>query len=87
MKKCILISIVVLFAGCMGRDDSGNKIGIDSRIYVAVKDDCEYIIYDGYRAGGIVHKENCRYCEARSRAISVIPVQTDSTIYFHIPRK
>lgn len=28
---------------------------------------CEYVVYDGFEAGGITHKGNCKYCEQKRK--------------------
>lgn len=32
-------------------------------VYVVTRDSCEYVIWDGGYNGGIVHKQNCKFCK------------------------
>ncbi len=46
---------------------------IYNNIYVVEIDSCEYVVFDrhiGYSgAGGICHKENCKYCAGRKNKL------------------
>lgn len=49
-------------------EDNNKKItgiGGGNEIYEIEIDSCEYIVFDGYKAGGIVHKQNCKFCLQR----------------------
>jgi hypothetical protein len=34
---------------------------------VFVINGCEYITWNGYKCGGIVHKQNCKFCIKRNK--------------------
>lgn len=54
---------LLLLAACVkpGTEESASsKKLFGSDPYVVTVDDCEYIIWDGYNKGGMVHKANCK---------------------------
>ena len=59
MKKILLFALTALMAAGCRDNNSGdyNVITIDS---------CEYIT-SNYTTVGIIHKQNCRFCEKRNR--------------------
>ena len=75
-----LLLTAVLFTGC--KEIQGKKLVQEAateeeklnpivvkggdEIYTVEKDSCEYIVYDGYHSGNIIHKQNCRFCLQRS---------------------
>ncbi len=36
-------------------------------IQVLEVDSCEYVVWDWFDTGGIVHKQNCKYCIDRNK--------------------
>lgn len=69
-----VLLVAVIFCGC-GSDNSKqqkkplNKVqeieyGI---IQVLITDSCEYVVWNYSYAGGIVHKQNCKFCAERSK--------------------
>ena len=68
--------VAVLFVGCKESNNSdfvetkkSNKIvrlTMNNFIYITEVDSCEYIVFDGFEKGGIIHKQNCKFCLARS---------------------
>ena len=59
MKKILLFALTAFMAAGCRDNNSGdyNVITIDS---------CEYIT-SNYTTVGIIHKQNCRFCEKRNR--------------------
>lgn len=55
MKK--LYIILLLIYGC--------DITRPNTITTKEHDSCEYIIWNGNDKGGIIHKENCKFCKLR----------------------
>lgn len=71
MKKQILSfllgGLAFLCIGC--KESNGTSATTEAGsgdLYVVSIDSCEYVVYDGYRNGGIVHKQNCKYCAKRN---------------------
>ena len=70
--------VAVLFVGCkedkqqeyVNPHKKTNSITLDrgDKIYTVEKDSCEYIVYDGYHSGNIIHKQNCRFCRLRKNS-------------------
>jgi len=56
--------VAFLIVGCVEQTDQEVKTvkiqsGYDELSVVEI-DGCEYIMYDGYKAGGLTHKGNCK---------------------------
>jgi predicted small secreted protein len=65
-KTIISYTLLVAFlmVGCVEQTDQKVKTtvvqqGFD-QISIIEIDGCEYILYDGYKAGGLTHKGNCK---------------------------
>lgn len=68
--------VAVLLIGCKNENITTNfeekternilKISRQNWLHIAEVDSCEYIVFDGYKKGGIIHKQNCKFCLARS---------------------
>jgi hypothetical protein len=70
--------VAVLFTSCKKTTDNQTvfveekqtehiiRVGGGNDVYVTEVDSCEYLIFDGYKAGGIIHKQNCKFCLARN---------------------
>lgn len=43
------------------------KVGNFGMYEVVEIEGCEYVVYDGFEAGGITHKGNCKYCEQKRK--------------------
>ncbi len=67
MKKLFYILAVIIFllGGCREYDDSVKSqqilvTGLNAAsAYIIEVDECEYVVYSGYKQGGICHKGNC----------------------------
>lgn len=61
MKKilAILIMLVALLASCDGKNPEIRNEVASYSIYVDTIRGHEYIIYDGYYSGNIIHSESC----------------------------
>lgn len=67
--------VALLFTACGGEVESANNIKEETKtgtnlrgnITVVEVEGCEYVIWDWYDAGNIVHKHNCKFCEERSK--------------------
>lgn len=76
MKKILLLFVAALMMSCqinsepqVSQPDSRKSIALKRDIFIVEIDSCEYIIFSratGYCGiGGIIHKENCKYCAER----------------------
>ena len=80
MKNLKFIRVVltlVLFTTLIGCNESSQASKKEAKIYTVnlnrgdevftvIVDNCEYIIYDGYQSGNIIHKQNCKFCSVRN---------------------
>lgn len=57
MKKHLLLTSAFLLLGC--KDKAPESRNGTNAIYVEEVRGHEYVIYDGYNKGGIVHAESC----------------------------
>lgn len=70
LAKMLLVAVLFSTMSCsteVKKEQSPNKIdriGI-GQIQVAEIDSCQYVIWSYGYAGGIVHKQNCKFCLAR----------------------
>jgi hypothetical protein len=64
-KQTIIVLAAIILFGC----ESNNSVKeIETgAIEVFIINDCEYIAWSGYKCGGIVHKQNCKFCIKRSK--------------------
>lgn len=69
MKPLILIIALVVLAGCAAKEESTNQPTYTEPerytnwhydLFVDSVRGHEYIIYDGYKSGGIIHAEHCQ---------------------------
>lgn len=62
--------VAVFIFGCKNTTDNKTenivRAGGGNEVYITEVDSCEYLIFDGYKAGGIIHKQNCKFCLKRS---------------------
>ncbi len=80
--KTIFILSVILLLGCDNLEKSIQQHEIESkqnriderlkRFNTVVYDSCEYVVAEynvtnGYNAGSITHKGNCRFCKVRGK--------------------
>lgn len=75
MKKILLLFVAALMMSCQSSEpkvsqpESRESIALKDNIFIVEIDSCEYIIFSkvsGYGGvGGIIHKENCKYCAER----------------------
>lgn len=63
MKPYLLLITLLMLMGCETDQSSRNngektnhELGSTEEVTI---DSCEYIIYDGFESGGIIHKGNC----------------------------
>lgn len=65
MKKLIILLIPAMF-GCIEEPTSAQAtFNTSYGVSVFTVDSCEYVIYHGIQKGGIVHKQNCKFCKER----------------------
>lgn len=69
-----VLLVAVIFCGCGSNNSEQqkqplNKIQTIETGYVQVVsiDSCEYVVWNYGYAGGIVHKQNCKFCVERSK--------------------
>ena len=60
----VIVLVAFLMVGCVEQTEQKVKTtkmqsGFDELSVVEI-DGCEYIMYDGYKAGGLTHKGNCK---------------------------
>lgn len=70
---CVLL-VAVIFCGCGSNNSEQQKEPLNKvqeieygRIQVLITDSCEYVVWNYSYAGGIVHKQNCKFCAERSK--------------------
>lgn len=67
---CALL-VAVIFCGCENNIEKKPVNKVQTVEYgvaqVLIVDDCEYVVWNYLYAGGIVHKQNCKYCVERSK--------------------
>lgn len=72
--KPTLIILIFLLIGCKDsyrRSEIKEKM-MNNIVFVVTKDSCEYVVLgDGYHVGGIVHKQNCKYCLQRMKGDTI----------------
>jgi len=60
MKKLLLLTSIFLVAGCGENKKPETRFGMGTnQIFVETVRGHDYVIYDGYYKGGIVHAESC----------------------------
>ena len=69
--------VAFLFTACSSNVESTNNIvdepkptsgtKVNGSINVVEVEGCEYIVWDWYDAGNIIHKHNCKFCAERSK--------------------
>ena len=72
-----LLLVAFLFTVCSCKVESTNNIveegkrtfgtKVRGNINVVEVEGCEYIVWDWFDAGNIVHKHNCKFCAERSK--------------------
>ena len=63
MKRLLIILSVVVLTGC----EYDAKTAREQETKVIEVDSCEYVTWSGLYKGGIVHKQNCKYCNERAK--------------------
>lgn len=68
---CVLL-VTVIFCGCgyNNPEQQTQKLNKVQKIeygiiQVVVIDSCEYVVWNDFNSGGIVHKQNCKFCAER----------------------
>lgn len=60
MKKLLLLTSVLLVAGCGEYKEPETRFGYGANeVFVVNVKGHDYVIFDGYNKGGIVHAESC----------------------------
>lgn len=72
MKKKIylLLFALLLIVGCEPSSkgkENGKIVGITDEIYIVEVEGHKYVIFDGYKQGGIVHAESCSCKEKENK--------------------
>jgi len=69
-----VLLVAVIFCGCGSNNSEQQKEPLNKvqeieygRIQVLITDSCEYVVWNYSSAGGIVHKQNCKFCAERSK--------------------
>ena len=69
-----LLLVVVIFCGCGSNDSKQQRKQLNKvqeveygTSQVLEIDSCEYIVWNYGYAGGMVHKQNCKFCTERSK--------------------
>lgn len=65
-----LIILLLLISSCTYKNNLNSPEIKDyslDNIVTIEQDSCEYVIYQGYKCGGIIHKQNCKFCKQRNK--------------------
>ena len=66
----LLVATSFLLIGCIdNKEISSERINIDAtnKIKIIEIDSCEYLLFEGFKKGGITHKQNCKFCLERNK--------------------
>lgn len=67
--KYFEIIMILLVAGCGEYKEPEKRFGLGANeIFVETVRGHDYVIYDGYRKGGIVHAESCQ-CKSKKEIV------------------
>lgn len=63
-----LLLCTVLFSTLFGCDNTNYVKDTSGAGGISIEeiDSCEYVLYQGYYQGAIIHKQNCKFCLQRS---------------------
>jgi hypothetical protein len=71
MRRMLLLSLVAICIvtefGCSNNTEKKTQTIETGEVEVFTIDSCEYIAWAGYKCGGIVHKQNCKFCVKRNK--------------------
>ena len=59
MKKILAVLFALVITGCGGERSNQVSISNSDAVYTVTVEGHDYVIYDGYHQGGIVHAESC----------------------------
>jgi len=68
MKKFLILILTIVMFGCSNNVQQSDEQNFDTirykisgsiSVYELTIDGCSYMIYDGFKQGGITHKANC----------------------------
>lgn len=69
-----VLLVAVIFSGCGSNNSEQQKQPLNKiqkietgDVQVVSIDSCEYVVWNYGYAGGIVHKQNCKFCAERSK--------------------
>jgi len=69
-----VLLVAVIFCGCGSNNSEQQKQPLNKiqtietgDVQVVSIDSCEYVVWNYGYAGGIVHKQNCKFCVERSK--------------------
>lgn len=64
MKKVLLVFAVIVLCGCYS--EAPKKRNGTNLLFIETVRGHDYVIYDGYNKGGIVHAESCQ-CKRKEK--------------------
>lgn len=70
LKVVVFIAWLLLMnsiVGCSNNPENKMQIIETGEVEVFAIDSCEYVTWSGYKCGGIVHKQNCKFCIKRNK--------------------
>lgn len=66
-----VLLVAVIFCGCVEQTKTEplNEVKDVQRgnIQILEVDSCEYVVWDWFDTGCIIHKQNCKFCAERSK--------------------
>lgn len=68
-KVFFALTVLTMFYGCVRQNENTTtvkEIGQVGYSQVFEIDSCEYVSWKSGNAGGLVHKQNCKYCKERN---------------------
>jgi len=69
MKKLLFVIALIIFSGCGGTNqnvqgvETHTDIGKYGDLYTVEHDGHDFVVYDGYKAGGFTHHPDCPKCK------------------------
>jgi hypothetical protein len=64
------VLVAIILFGCESNKSETHVNELkEGEVVVFTVDNCEYVIWDGYKCGGIIHKQNCKFCIKRNKKI------------------
>jgi len=60
MKSLLIIVTCLVLSGCVQREPSHKELHNDLSHVTKIKvDNCQYVVFESYRSGGITHAGDC----------------------------